>query len=70
MISTARLSTTSSPTTAVAVLAAGETSTTIASVLAGWYAAHIGVPGGQALLTGTVLWAIGAGITVAIIDNG
>jgi hypothetical protein len=53
-----------------AMFAAGETSTTVVSIAAAAYAAHAGIPGGHALLTGSVLWAIAATITVAVVPKG
>lgn len=53
-----------------AMFAAGETSTTVVSIAAAAYAERTGTPGGHPLLVGSVLWAIGATITVAIVPKG
>jgi hypothetical protein len=58
------------PWAKAAMFAAGETSTTFASIAAAAYAAHAGIPGGHALLTGSVLWAVAASITVGIVPKG
>jgi hypothetical protein len=41
-----------------------------ASIAAAAYAAHTGTPGGHALLAGSILWAIAATITTAIVPKG
>jgi len=53
-----------------AMFAAGETSTTVCSIAAAAYAAHAHIPGGHALLVGSILWAIAATATVAIVPKG
>ena len=53
-----------------AMFAAGETSTSVFSLAAAGYAAHAGIPGGRALLVGTILWTIASTITVAIVPKG
>ena len=53
-----------------AMFAAGETSTTVASIAAAAYAARTHTPGGHALLAGSILWAIAATITTAIVPKG
>jgi hypothetical protein len=53
-----------------AMFAAGETSTTVVSIAAAAYAARTHTPGGHALLTGSILWAIAATITTAIAPKG
>ena len=53
-----------------AMFAAGETSTTVVSIAAAAYAARTGTPGGHALLAGSILWAIAATITTAIVPKG
>ena len=50
-----------------AMFAAGETSTTVVSITA---AARAGIPGGHALLAGSIVWAIAATITTAIVPKG
>jgi hypothetical protein len=50
--------------------AAGETSTTVASIAAAAYAARTGTPGGHALLAGSILRAIAATVTTAIVPKG
>ena len=49
---------------------AGETSTTVASIAAAGYAARTHTPGGHALLAGSIVWAIAATITTAIVPKG
>ena len=58
------------PWAKAAMFSAGETSTTIVSITSAAYAAHAGIPGGHALLTGSVLWALAATITVAVVAKG
>jgi hypothetical protein len=58
------------PTAKALMYAAGETSTTICSLLAAWYAWQSGTPGGRILFVVTVIWDIGATITTAIIPRG
>ena len=53
-----------------AMFAAGETSTSAFSLAAAAYAAHAGIPGGRALLLGTIVWTIASTITVAVIPKG
>jgi len=53
-----------------AMFAAGETSTTVVSIAAAAYAARTHTPGGHALLAGSILWAIAATITTAIVPKG
>jgi hypothetical protein len=53
-----------------AMFAAGETSTTVVSIAAAAYAARTGTPGGHALLAGSILWAIAATITTAVVPKG
>jgi hypothetical protein len=53
-----------------AMFAAGETSTTVTSIAAAAYAARTHTPGGHALLAGSILWAIAATITTAIVPKG
>ena len=53
-----------------AMFAAGETSTTVVSIAAAAYAARAGIPGGHALLAGSIVWAIAATITTAIVPKG
>ena len=53
-----------------AMFAAGETSTTVVSIAAAAYAACTHTPGGHALLAGSILWAIAATITTAIVPKG
>jgi hypothetical protein len=53
-----------------AMFAAGETSTTVVSIATAAFAAGAGIPGGHALLSGSVLWAIAATITVAVVPKG
>jgi len=53
-----------------AMFAAGETSTTVMSIAAAGYAARTHTPGGHALLAGSILWAIAATITTAIVPKG
>ena len=43
---------------------------TVASIAAAAYAARTGTPGGHPLLVGSILWAIAATITVAIVPKG
>jgi hypothetical protein len=58
------------PRAKAAMFAAGETSTTVVSMgLAAW-ASLAGLPGGHALLVGTILWSIASTITVAIVPKG
>jgi hypothetical protein len=52
------------------MFAAGETSTTVASIAAAAYTARAGIPGGHALLAGSIVWAIAATITTAIVPKG
>ncbi len=58
------------PWAKAAMFSAGETSTTIMSIASAAYAAHAGIPGGHALLTGSILWALAATVTVAVVANG
>ena len=44
--------------------------TTVASIAAAGYAARTHTPGGHALLAGSILWAIAATITTAIVPKG
>lgn len=53
-----------------AMFAAGETSTTVVSIAAAAYAARTHIPGGHALLAGSIVWAIAATITTAIVPKG
>ena len=53
-----------------AMFAAGETSTTVVSIAAAAYAARTHTPGGHALLAGSILWAIAATVTTAIVPKG
>jgi hypothetical protein len=53
-----------------AMFAAGETSTSLCSIAAAAWAAHAGVPGAHTVLTGSVLWAVSASITVTVIAKG
>ena len=53
-----------------AMFAAGETSTSLCSLLASTYAAHAGLPKGHALLVGTVLWTVASTITVTVLPKG
>ena len=53
-----------------AMFAAGETSTSLFSLLAAGYAAHAGLPHGHGLLAGTVLWTIASTVTVAVVPKG
>jgi hypothetical protein len=53
-----------------AMFAAGETSTIVVSIAAAAYAARTHTPGGHALLAGSILWAIAATITTAIVPKG
>jgi hypothetical protein len=53
-----------------AMFAAGETSTTVVSIAAAGYAARTHTPGGHALLAGSIVWAIAATITTAIVPKG
>jgi hypothetical protein len=52
------------------MFAAGETSSSVCSVLAGLYAWRSGIPGGLALFVFTVLFAIGATYTTAVKPRG
>ena len=52
------------------MFAAGETSTTVVSIAAAAYAARTHTPGGHALLAGSIVWAIAATITTAIVPKG
>ncbi len=58
------------PWAKAAMFSAGETSTTIVSIASAAYAAHAGITGAHALLTGSVLWALAATITVAVVAKG
>ncbi len=58
------------PWAKAAMFSAGETSTTIMSIAAAAYSSHAGVPGGHALLTGSIVWALAATITVAVVAKG
>jgi hypothetical protein len=53
-----------------AMFAAGETSTTVCSIAAAAWASRAGIPGAHALLTGSVLWAVAASVTVTVIAKG
>jgi hypothetical protein len=53
-----------------AMYSAGEASTTVFSLGAAAYAADAGLPGGHALLVGTILWTIASTLTVAIVAKG
>ena len=53
-----------------AMFSAGEASTSVFSLAAAVYVAHAGLPGGHAILVGTVLWTIASTITVAIVPKG
>lgn len=59
-----------SPMAKALMFAAGETSTTVLSLLAAWYAWQSGTPGGLILFIITLIWDIGATITTAIIPRG
>ncbi len=59
-----------SPAAKALMFAAGETSTTICSLLAAGYAWQSGTPGGRILFIVTLIWDIGATITTAIIPRG
>ena len=58
------------PWAKAAMFSAGETSTTIVSITSAAYAAHAGVPAVTHCSTGSVLWALAATITVAIVAKG
>ena len=58
------------PWAKAAMFAAGETSTTVVSIAAAAYAARTHTPGGHALLAGSILWAIAATVTTAIVPKG
>lgn len=53
-----------------AMFSAGEASTSVFSLAAAAFVAHAGLPGGHAILAGTVLWTIASTITVAIVPKG
>jgi hypothetical protein len=59
-----------SPVAKALMFSAGETSTTICSLLAAAYAWLSGIPGGFALFVFSVCWAIGATISTSIIPRG
>ena len=53
-----------------AMFAAGETSTTICSIAAAAIAWAARVPGAHAVLSGAVIWAVAASVTVTVIAKG
>jgi hypothetical protein len=53
-----------------AMFAAGETSTTFFSVLAGACAAHAGLPAGRTVLVAVIVWSLISCVTVAVIPKG
>jgi hypothetical protein len=59
-----------SPVAKALMFSAGETSTTLCSILAAAYAWLSGIPGGFALFAFSVCWAIGSTITTSIIPRG
>ncbi len=59
-----------SPLAKAAMFSAGETSTTICSLLAASYAWLSGTPGGFALFIITLCWAVGSTVVTAIIARG
>jgi len=59
-----------SRTAKAAMFSAGETSTTICSLLAAGYAWLSGTPGGFTLFVVTVFWDIGATIVTALVPRG
>lgn len=52
------------------MFAAGETSTTVCSLLAAGYAWRSGIPGGWPLFVFTVVWVVGSTIVTAIVPKG
>ncbi len=59
-----------SPTAKALMFAAGETSSSVCSVLAGLYAWRSGIPGGLELFVFTLIFAIGASYVTAIKPRG
>jgi hypothetical protein len=52
------------------MFAAGETSTTVCSILAGWYAWSKGIPGGLAFFIAMVVWNVASTFITARVPKG
>ena len=59
-----------SPTAQALMFAAGETSTTVCGILAGWYAWHENIPAGGILLIFAVVWGLSATVATAMFPKG
>ncbi len=59
-----------SPVAKALMFAAGETATTVCSIVAGWYAWYKGIPGGGVLLVVSIIWSLAATISTAQFPKG